>query len=246
VAATGAILGVILLVLALSGAIERLSRAIPQSVIAGLRLGLGLSFALLGLKLIAELPWLGLPILVLVAGLTLLRGCPATLIALAAALLAGQALGLAPPLGEVAPTFALPGLVLPSLADLGQALQLAVLPQIALTVTNAVIVTAALARSLFPQAAGRASERRLCLTSGLVNLLLAPFGALLRSAHRSGCADVVPALSCAASGGLVKNDCRAGAAHIAGQAERGQAPPDSQPEARRRHSRAGSPAPSIR
>jgi MFS superfamily sulfate permease-like transporter len=93
-------------------------------------------------------------------------------------LLAGQALGLAPPLGEVAPTFALPGLVLPSLADLGQALQLAVLPQIALTVTNAVIVTAALARSLFPQAAGRASERRLCLTSGFANLLLAPFGAL--------------------------------------------------------------------
>jgi len=41
VAATGIILGIVLLGLGLTGAIDRLARAIPQSVIAGLQLGHG-------------------------------------------------------------------------------------------------------------------------------------------------------------------------------------------------------------
>ncbi len=204
VAATGLLLGVILLVLGLSGAIDRMARAIPASVIAGLRLGLGASFALLGLELMIEVPWLGFGMLVLLAGLTFLRGCPATLIGLAVALLAGQLAGLGPLSGDLGagdpgssnfwPSFALPSLALPSFADMGEALHKAVLPQVALTITNAVIVTAALSRALFPEAGGRVSERRLCLTSGAANLLLAPFGALpmchgaggLQAHHRFG------------------------------------------------------------
>ena len=42
VAAAGMILGAVLLVLGISGLIARLARVIPQSVGAGLRLGLGL------------------------------------------------------------------------------------------------------------------------------------------------------------------------------------------------------------
>ena len=194
VAATGLLLGVILLGLGLSGAIDRMARAIPASVIAGLRLGLGASFALLGLELMMEVPWLGFGMLVLLAGLTFLRGCPATLIGLAVALLAGQLAGLAPLPGDLSPGFALPSLALPSFAEMGEALHKAVLPQVALTITNAVIVTAALSRALFPEAGGRVSERRLCLTSGAANLLLAPFGALpmchgaggLQAHHRFG------------------------------------------------------------
>ena len=194
VAATGLLLGVVLLLLGVSGAIDRMARAIPASVIAGLRLGLGLGFAWLGLEMMAEVPWLGVGMLVLLGGLTFLRGCPATLIGLAVALLAGQAAGLAPPSGALAPDFALPALVLPSLAEMGEALHQAVLPQIALTITNAVIITAALARSLFPESGGAVTERRLCLTSGAANLLLAPFGALpmchgaggLQAHHRFG------------------------------------------------------------
>ncbi len=198
VAATGMILGVVLLVLGLSGAIERLSRAIPPSIIAGLRLGLGVSFALIGLNLMLEVPWLGFGMLALLGVLTFLRGCPATLIGLAAALLAGQAAGLAPPFaelaGDLAPHFGLPAVVLPGFAELGAALHKAVLPQIALTITNAVIVTAALARALYPENKDAVTERRLCLTSGAANLLLAPFGALpmchgaggLQAHHRFG------------------------------------------------------------
>lgn len=194
VAASGLLLGMVLLVLGLSGAIDRLARVIPPSVVAGLQLGLGASFAWFGLEMIVGQPWLGLGILVLLLGLGFVAGCPAALIGLAAALLAGQAAGLAPPLDDVAAGIALPALAWPSLADLGEALHVAVLPQIALTVTNAVIVTAALARTLFPEASGRVSERRLCLTSGAANLLLAPLGALpmchgaggLQAHHRFG------------------------------------------------------------
>jgi predicted benzoate:H+ symporter BenE len=178
VAATGIILGVLLLALALSGAIERIARLVPASVVAGLQLGLGLSLLLIGFELLAAQPWLGLVVVALALGLTLIRGCPATLIALAAALLLGRALGLTQWPADLAPQFALPGVVLPRLADIGAALHQAVLPQIALTVTNAIIVTAALSRSLFPDGGDRVSERRLALSSGAANLLLCPFGAL--------------------------------------------------------------------
>src|SRR6201987_3323374 len=59
VAAAGMMIGVVLLVLGITGWIGRLARAIPQSVSAGLQLGLGLLMAGLGLKLILENPWLG-------------------------------------------------------------------------------------------------------------------------------------------------------------------------------------------
>jgi hypothetical protein len=60
----------------------------------------------------------------------------------------------------------------------GQAVELAVVPQLPLTLTNAVVVTAAVCRDLFPGRAARATVRNLALTSGAANLLLAPFGVM--------------------------------------------------------------------
>jgi len=59
VAAAGMMLGIVLLVLGLAGWIGRLARMIPQSVSAGLQLGLGLLMGILGIKLILETPWIG-------------------------------------------------------------------------------------------------------------------------------------------------------------------------------------------
>jgi MFS superfamily sulfate permease-like transporter len=178
VAATGIVLGLILLVLGLSGAIGWLARLIPQSVTAGLQLGLGLSMAVLGLDLVAETPWLGA--MVLTALLLFLRipGCPAAPLALGLAIAAGWLAGIVSAPSGMSVGLTLPALSLPTWADLPRALELAVLPQIPLTVTNAVIVTAALAQALFPDAHGRASERNLALTTGLGNLALAPLGAM--------------------------------------------------------------------
>ena len=67
---------------------------------------------------------------------------------------------------------------MPTLSDLPAALFGGVLPQLALTLTNAVLITAAMARELFPDRAGRFGEARLCVTSGALNLALCPFGAV--------------------------------------------------------------------
>jgi len=60
IAAAGLCLGLILLVLGATGAIARFARLIPQSVVSGLQLGLGITLALLSLELLADVPWLGL------------------------------------------------------------------------------------------------------------------------------------------------------------------------------------------
>jgi MFS superfamily sulfate permease-like transporter len=151
--------------------------------------------ALLGARLLLATPWLGaLSLLLLLALLRQGRwpAAPLTLLAVAAV---GWAAGAAapPPAPVLAP--ALPSLVCPTLADAWHALGLAVLPQLPLTLTNAVLVTAVLARELFPNVApGRVSERRLCLSTGLANLLAAPLGAMpmchgaggLQAQHRFG------------------------------------------------------------
>ena len=53
------------------------------------------------------------------------------------------------------------------------------LPQIPLTLTNAIIVTAAVSRQLFPNQQHPVNEANLAITTGLGNLLSAPFGGYL-------------------------------------------------------------------
>jgi MFS superfamily sulfate permease-like transporter len=178
VAAAGMMIGVVLLVLGVTGWIGRLARAIPQSVSAGLQLGLGLLMGVLGLKLMLETPWIGFGSLALLFALTRIPRCPAAPIALAAAVVAGWATGNVGSAPEVATTPGVPHLVVPSWAEAWRSFQIAVAPQLSLTLTNAVIVTASLSRELFPSTGSIASERRLALSSGLANVLLCPFGAM--------------------------------------------------------------------
>jgi MFS superfamily sulfate permease-like transporter len=178
VAAAGIMTGLVLLILGITGWITHLARAIPQSVSAGLQLGLGLLMGVLGLKLILETPWLGFGSLALLFALTRIPRCPAAPLALMAAIVAGWATGHIGIMSQVAVTSDLPGLVLPSWPEIWRSFGVAVLPQLSLTLTNAVIITASLSRELFPSTGSVASERRLALSSGLANVLLCPFGAM--------------------------------------------------------------------
>jgi len=178
VAAAGMMIGVVLLVLGITGWIGRLARAIPQSVSAGLQFGLGLLMGVLGLKLILQTPWLGVGSLTLLFALTRVPHCPAAPLALAAAMIAGWVSGKTGIASEIAFTRGPPQLIVPSWPQVWRSFEIAVLPQLSLTLTNAVIVTASLARELFPLTGSIASERRLALSSGLANVLLCPFGAM--------------------------------------------------------------------
>jgi MFS superfamily sulfate permease-like transporter len=91
----------------------------------------------------------------------------------------GQLLGIAPPIPALDWGFHLPPLVIPTWKDVLHGFEHAVLPQIPLTLTNAIIVTAAVTRQLFPKEVHPVTERNLAITTGLGNLLSAPFGGYL-------------------------------------------------------------------
>jgi hypothetical protein len=94
--------------------------------------------------------------------------------ALAVELAAGSVLPSLP-----TPAFALPHLVLPGdLEEVWRGLVVGALPQLPLTLANAVLLPALLSREMFPAEAPRATERRLGLVTGAANTLLAPLGAL--------------------------------------------------------------------
>lgn len=182
-AASGVMIGAVLLLLGVTGWIARLARAVPQSVLAGLQLGLGLALALVAVDLLATAPWVGAAILGLLVALLLVPRLPAALIALVAAIVLAQifavpGVGFA---GDLPAGFALHSFKLsdlPTLAELEHAVGVAVLPQLALTLTNAVVITALLAGDYYGPKAAHVTPARLSVTTGLANLLLTPFGAL--------------------------------------------------------------------
>jgi MFS superfamily sulfate permease-like transporter len=179
IAAAGMILGAVLLALGLTGTISRFARVIPQSVSAGLQLGLGLLMGVLGIGLLLKTPWLGFGAVALLVVLMRVPYCPAAPLMLVAATVAGWCVHEVSFPETVTIAWTLPHLVMPGWRDVWRGLELAVLPQLPLTLTNAVIVTAMLCRDLFPTTrAIRASEGNLAISSGLANLLLTPFGAM--------------------------------------------------------------------
>ncbi|WP_181378342.1 molybdate transporter family protein [Teichococcus aestuarii] len=179
-AAAGLVIGAVLLVLGATGLIGRVARLIPQSVTAGLQLGLGLMMGWLGLTMVLQTPWIGFPALALLFGVPRLwPQAPVAPLVLIAAVAVGLSTGLTPTPEVAGFSLHLPRLVLPeSWSVVWQAIEMAALPQMPLTLTNAVIVTAAICRDLYPDRANRATVRNLALTSGAMNLLLAPFGAM--------------------------------------------------------------------
>lgn len=167
-ALAGALLGLVLLALAATPLLGRAARALPQSVVTGLQAGLGLMLAALALEMMATGWWLALPAVAMLAlSWVWPRGPWALLVILAAVWLApsdGQ-----PLVSETA--VIADGLSLTAVAG-------GMLAQLPLTLLNAVVVAAAVSHSLFPDAAPRVSERRLAASSGLLNLVLAPLGAM--------------------------------------------------------------------
>ena len=183
--ASGLIIGGVILVLALSGIITRIARLVPNSVIMGVQLGVGAQLALLGIEHMQGEPLFGFAALAL---LLLLFATPCrhlgSLIVVVTAAAAYLMTGGAGP-AVVTPGLHLPAFALPALTDFQAALTTTALPQLALTLSNAVLATSAIAAEYFPEDKERTSPRRLALSTGVLNVVLAPFGAL-PMCHGSG------------------------------------------------------------
>lgn len=179
VAGAGLVIGLFFLIAGATGLVSRLARIVPPTVASGLQLGLGLSLGALGIRMIGSQPWLGAGICALMLALMRIPRLPVALIALLVGVAAGLLTGVSPPLPALTFGLHLPSLVIPSWEQTVHGIEFAVLPQIPLTLTNAIIVTAVLSRQLFPREVNPVNERNLAVTTGLGNLLTAPFGGYL-------------------------------------------------------------------
>ncbi len=177
IAASGMIVGLFLLVLGLTGWINRMARLVPQSILTGLQLGLGISLGMAGLKLAGTSPGAALATAALIVVLLRFTRWPAAIAGFAFAGLLAIAADLPVITLAVSSDFAIPSLVIPTVPEIASATTGLALPQLALTLTNAIVLTALIARDYFGHDARHVTPSRQSITSGLANLLTTPFGA---------------------------------------------------------------------
>lgn len=181
-AAGGLIVGVTMLALAQTGALDAIARVVPKAVVRGIQLGLGVQLGLLALRrfLPQDGAWGWVVAAVALAVVVALRGnrrVPAALVVVALGL--GWAWvtwpeGMASPWSPRLP--ALPDRW-PTTSDFLVALPLLALPQLALSLGNSVLATRQVVHDLFPDREPL-TVRRIGTTYALMNLVSAPFGGM--------------------------------------------------------------------
>ena len=187
IGASGIIFGAILLLLAISGTVDKIAKLFTQPVVRGIQLALGLVFLRKGIELIigknlflsgvagrfAEYNInliIGVTVFLLVLALLDNKKLPAALAALAAGIIAGLVLGgfdgLRFSIGPTEIRF-----ISPTPKDFWTAFIMLILPQIPLTIGNACVGTADTCYSLFPKThlLSKAKAGKFALTMGIVN-----------------------------------------------------------------------------
>jgi len=160
------------LALGLTGAARWIAALTVRPVLRGMLIGLGLQFMAQGISMAMPDPWVALVGAGLVLALFASRRVPAMLALLVYGFAAGvvRAGGVGPLARALTPGFHLPGIALGGirLGDLAPGLLALALPQIPLTLGNALIATAAEHNNLF--APRHVSETQLAVSTGILNL----------------------------------------------------------------------------
>lgn len=180
VAAAAVATGAIWLVLGMTGAAERVMRWIGRPVVVGITLGLGFAFMLEGTRMMWTGVWLAAPLLIITLLLLSRRGFLAMFLILAVgaawAVFSDPSVGAA--LSRTQVRFQVPSWPFENLswqaAFVG--VVLLALPQVPLTLGNAVMAPVEIARQEFP---GRhITERHMAISTGLINALGGLIGAV--------------------------------------------------------------------
>ncbi len=191
ISASGLLMGVLLLILAGTGLINLIARLYPRAVIRGIQLGVGLLLVKTGLLLVSKRQviisggdssislanlsisagWL-IAIALGMVFILLLRNrkLPGSLVLLALGLPIGMFWGSWLELPGLRFGLSLPALTIPSLTELSTALVLLVIPQIPLTLGNAVFAMSDTAKTYFGAQASRVTPKALLTTMGLATL----------------------------------------------------------------------------
>ncbi|MFN3426414.1 MAG: putative sulfate/molybdate transporter [Candidatus Thermochlorobacter sp.] len=189
----GLAIGILMGILALSGALEWIAKWTPLPVVRGLQLGLALQLAQLALKdyTMREGP-LGYALALIAFSIILVSYVlerstyPAALLVIFLGFC--YALFLAPesrhlPIDALTLSLHAPALHHPLLEDITQGFLLLALPQIALSIGNSILATARAAQDLFPERAPRV--KKIGLTYAIMNLI-APFFSGAPVCHGAG------------------------------------------------------------
>ncbi len=196
--ATGLLFGVFLILLACTGVIDQLARLFTRPIVRGIQLGLGFILIMKGIAFIRRQELfvagtgetalfhgfpvnllVGVSAVVLVLFLLSNRRFPAALVVVAAGIFIGIPFGsfngMDWRLGPTPIEFFKPGI-----DDFFKALFLLVIPQIPLTIGNAIIGTTDTARNLFGNGkeTERVSNRSFCLSMGMANIAAGLLGAM--------------------------------------------------------------------
>jgi hypothetical protein len=172
--ASGLGLGLSWFALVATGLLRRIIQITPTFIVRGIQLALGLLLGWRALQMIAPAPLLGVLAVVIALVLRDNRYAPAALVLIALGL--GLMLWRGDLRSAVRVGLTLPSLTVPRPGDVWQAMLLAGFAQMPLSITNAVIATAALIRDYFPERA--VSERRLMLNMGVMNAVASFFGGM--------------------------------------------------------------------
>jgi MFS superfamily sulfate permease-like transporter len=172
--ASGFAMGVLWLLMAVTGLMGWVARVTPRSVIRGIQIALGVLLAVQAFEMMASGWVLGLVSILIVLLLRKSPFAPAAivlvLLGMAIMLIRGDFQPMA------APVFSLPSLTTFSLQESWQSLLAAGFSQMPLTATNAVIATAVLIREYWPDRP--VSEKTLSFNMGIINLVTPWFGGM--------------------------------------------------------------------
>jgi len=172
--ATGFGTGLIWLVLALTGLVQKMSAVTPRSVVRGIQVALGIMLAIAGFKMVSTGWILGLVSIAIVILLRKSRYAPAAIVLIVLGIVVVGVKGEL--LGSIHLGFTLPPLTLFSPIEIWQGLVQAGFAQVALTATNAVIATGVLIKEYWPDKA--VTEKRLALNMGVMNVVVPFFGGM--------------------------------------------------------------------
>ncbi len=207
IGAAGLIMGIILLVLSLTNLINTVVKLFPKAVVRGIQFSIGLILLKKGVEFafseqvfasrvtssfnLGQVP---IEILLTASAIVIFilfkfvffrdsQRFPASLALVTFGIGAGAFLGRNPGVNEFGPV--LPDIVLPSATNFWMALTVLIIPQLPLTLGNAVVGMHDTAKTYFKDQARRVSPKALTLSMGLANIFAGLFGAM-PMCHGSG------------------------------------------------------------
>lgn len=185
----GLAIGVVMLLLSVTGLLKGISSIVPKVVVRGLQFGLGLSLCLMSLK--TYIPSGGLSGYVLAAICLLMvvflignKKYPASIAIIVLGVLYGIFFHFGELGGLANVSVALPSVGVPTIENIVTGFLLLSLPQIPLSIGNSIIATEQVAKDLFPNR-NPPSATKLGYTYALMNLM-SPFFGGIPTCHGSG------------------------------------------------------------